>query len=432
MTLDRRQFLRLSGLGATAGALSACGGFSTNSSSTASKPDQLTFTLWGGDAELKAYKDLAARFTKAEKIPVKIQQTAYAEILTGINAGLESGKAPDLFRISYTDLGTYTSKGALLDLTKYLPKGYGDAFTPALWKAVQYNGKIYGVPQHTDTSMLIYNTAALKAAGVATPPSTYDGAWTWDQLVAAAEKVSKTTKKGQYALGVNWQLGGAFRWLNFVAENGGRILSADLKSSTATDPKVLEALKFTQSLFTKKLVPPSTSTKGSYVDELFESKTIAMVYAGDFLLGDFETKAKGVKYAATFLPKKVTAASELGGNAVVATAAGKNKEAAAKFLQFLANEDNMGRFCGATSVLPTRTSLIGQDLGFAVRPDLMKLYLEQSKAIAPSLVEQCTVPQFNGINTALTARLEQAFQGKQDAAKVLAALDGDIKKLLAS
>lgn len=427
-SMSRRHFLTVAGAAAGAVTLSSCGGFSAGGDKAAADPDTLKFTLWGLDSEIAAFKSLAASFKQQENITIQINNVPFSEVRQNVDAGLQSGRAPDLFRVTYNDLGIYGSQGALLELDQYLPAGYKDAFTPALWKAVTPTGKVVGVPHHTDTSMVLYNKAAMSAAGV-TPPTSPDKAWTQEEFLDVARRI-KGKAGTKFAFGVNWQKAGAYRWLNWVFQEGGRLLSPDLKSAAIDSDAGRTALQLTQSFFADGLVPPTTSTKGSYVDEIFPSGTIAMVFAGDFLLSGLEPLVKKFEYGATFLPVGQRAAADLGGNAVVATKDAKNKEAAAKFLQFLADEQNMADFCAKTNVLPTRTALAGKDLAFADRPDLMKLYVQQAQAINPDDVAQVTVPAFSGINNVLVEQLERAFVSKTDPGKVLADLAAAVDKQL--
>ncbi|MCM3523376.1 hypothetical protein, partial [Curtobacterium sp. P97] len=83
-------------------------------------------------------------------------------------------------------------------------------------------------------------------------------------------------------------------------------------------------------------------------------------------------------------------------------------------------------FCEQATVLPTRTALLGERLDYAVRPDLMELFVEQATTITPQLSAQVTVPQFNAVNASIVDRLEQAFLAGDDPGRVLADLAEDI------
>jgi multiple sugar transport system substrate-binding protein len=428
MPMDRRTFLAALGAATGSAVLGGCAGFGGGGGDDAEGSDErLTFTLWAGDAELAAFEQIARDFEAAEGIAVELQQVPFDQLLTTVDAGLQAGEAPDVFRVTYTDLGVYSSQNALLDLSSHLPGGYADQFRPGLWSAVTRDGTPFGVPHHTDTSMVLVRTDAAQAAGL-TLPTSLDAAWSWEQLDEALVRLQGVTRDQQFATGVNWQQFGAYRWLNFVGQTGGRLLTEDLSAPAIDSPEGREALQFTQSFFQRALVPPTTSTKGDYVDELFAAGTTASVFAGDFLLPTLA--GSGFDFGATFLPRNPDATAELGGNAVVATADSPRAEQAARFLQYLASQEQMARFCEATTVLPTRTDLAGGDLDYSVRPDLMELFVAQSEAITEDIVQQTTVPSFNQINAALVEQLERAFVGQADAGQVLADLSADIERAL--
>ena len=421
--LSRRGFLGASAVGALA--LAGCGtGFALQrGDGTASREGRLSFTLWAGEAELAAFTTVAERWTATSGIPVVFNVVPFSEALTGVDANLASDRAPDLFRVTYQDIGIYAAGGALLDLTDRLPAGFVDGFGPAFVSAVSNGDRVYGVPHHTDTSLVLYDVEALAGARI---PTSLDDAWSWEEFRSIAADLP--TGDAQFAFGVNWQLAGAYRWLNWVDQLGGRLLTEDLTGPAIDDRAGREALAFTQSFFTDGLVPPTTSTKGAYVDELFTTGTIAMVFAGDFLLPTIDPAfvAAGREYGATFLPADERASADLGGNAVVATAQSVNPEAAADFLAFLSDDEQQALFCEQATVLPTRTALLGQQLDYAVRPDLMELFVEQATTITPELSAQVTVPQFNAVNASMVDRLEQAFLAGDDPGQVLADLAEDI------
>ena len=432
MAVDRRTFLRLLGAAAGTVALSACTpDVGEGDAPPADEgPDVLRFSLWGSGAEMAVFQALAREFEAAEGVAVRLEPVSFDRLVDAVDAELQSGRGPDLFRVSYGDLGRFADSGALLDLTPYLPPGYAEQFHPSLWSAIERDGEVLGVPHHLDTSMLLVNTEAAESVGLGPLPARLDEAWTWDELTAALSRFHSATQSHQAATGVNWQQFGAYRWLNFLGQAGGRLLTEELDAPAVNDAAGLEALRYTQSLFTQGLVPPTTSTMGDYVADLFGAGTLATVFAGDFVLPDLVNVA--FDYTATFLPVRERATAELGGNAVVATAGTPRAEQAARFLQFLASEEQMARFCEQTTVLPTRAALSGADLDYAVRPDLMELFVQQAEAVTEDIVQQTTVPRFSQINAALVQRLDRAFVGREQPELVLSALSDDIARILSA
>ena len=171
-------------------------------------------------------------------------------------------------------------------------------------------------------------------------------------------------------------------------------------------------------------MPQTTSTKAAtYPDALFTSGKLAMLYAGNFLLPAFaETIKDRFEYAVTYLPRDARRASELGGNALVATKAATNPDLAADFLTFMAAPAQMKDFCEASVLLPTRDSLLSQELDFAVAADLMPVYADQVTTIEPRDVADVTTATFAEVNLSLANELETCFLSGRGTADTLTAL----------
>jgi multiple sugar transport system substrate-binding protein len=424
MDWSRRQFLTAAGVGTTSAALASCSGGGGSSSSGG---DTLTFTLWGGDAEIAAFTAIADAYKAAHGVTVKLQNLPYAQILTNVDSKLQSGNPPDLFRVSYIDIGQYTSVGALADISGQLPSGFADEFTPALWKAVlDPKEKPVGVPHHTDVSALVYNVEAFKKAGIAVP-TTLEGAWTWDQFTQVLTEVKGAN--GHFPVAVNWQAAGAYRWLSFLAQAGGSVFDDSGKKVTIASDAGHRALTYTKGLYTSGLHDPTFLVQAAnYPDEAFPTQQISSVYTGDFNLPSLDSTVKDFTYGATFLPRDVSAATDLGGNAVVVPADGKNVEEAAKFAAFLASKEQMQAFCEKTTVLPTRKDLVGASLDYSVRPDLMPVFVQQATTIPESLVATSTSTNFSKINAALQQELEACFAKGTSVDDTLDALSTSIEK----
>ncbi|MET1005188.1 MAG: sugar ABC transporter substrate-binding protein, partial [Propionibacteriaceae bacterium] len=342
----------------------------------------------------------------------------------------QSGNPPDLFRVSYIDIGQYTSQDVLLDVSGTFDQAAVDEFVPGLWQGVVYDGKPYGVPHQIDTTAVLYRKDAFEAAGITDVPTTLEEAWSWDEFAGVADKLAGVVKGKQSPFIYDWQSAGAYRWLSWLFQAGGNLLTEDLKAPAIDSDEGRRAVEFTQSFFTKKWVARNTSVKSStYPDSAFIAGTVAMAFAGDFLIPSIETSIGAkVDYGAFPMPRDKIAASDLGGNAIVAAKDGKNTEAAAKFLQFIVAEDQMRTFCEATGQLPTLTSLTTAKLDFAVRPDLMETFVQQATTLTPEQVKQVTVPQFAKINASLQDELEKAFLGGRSAADTTAALAAAVQK----
>ena len=406
--------------------LSSCAGFSAPDSGGGGE-NQLTFTTWASETEEAGFKQTVAAFEKANSgVSVKLNIVPYEQMFSNIDAQLQSNTAPDIFRVDYGTVGVYSSQEQLLDLSSYFDQSAADAFIPALWQAVQFDGTVFGVPHQTDTSALVYNTAMFEAAGITSVPDTLETAWTWEEFEQVAQQLRASIQADLYPFVYNWQLAGASRWLNWLFQAGGRYLEDDLVTPAIESDAGRTALDFTRAFFADKLVPENTSVKSaSYADEVFIAGTTAMAFVGSFLVPDLDSAAE-FDWGVTFCPRDQRGSGDLGGNALVATAGTANPDLAAEFLAFMVSEDSMRTFCSATNELPTLTSLVDQDLDYTIRSDVMPIFVQQATTIEPSDVAQLTSPNMAAINTALQDQLELAFVSGQSTDETLSNLSDAI------
>ena len=117
MSLSRRRFLTGTGSLAAAAVLSGCAGFTKSDDSgsgaaEAARPAPSSSPPGASDAEAAAFKQLARSFESANKgAKVDLKIVPYEEMFTGIDAQLQSGTAPDVFRVDYPTLGRLQQQG---------------------------------------------------------------------------------------------------------------------------------------------------------------------------------------------------------------------------------------------------------------------------------------------------------------------------------
>lgn len=435
----RRRFMATTGAAGAALYLAGCGGDDDNDSAsggggTKEKPTgEVQFMTWGAPAEIAAFKTIIKNF-QAENpgATVKLREVPFEQIKQNVDAGLESGKAPDVFRLTYQDIGFYASQRALLDFSEYNPSGYESEFIEGLWAAVVSEDKPYGIPLHTDVSAVAYNKNLFEAAGITEVPTTLEDAWTWDVFLENARKL-KQAEPDKFAFAYNWIEAGAYRWLNWLWQAGGTLLSEDLTQVTLDTPEATKTMEFFKTWVDEKLIPPNNRPKGGrYPDELFPAQTFAMVFTGNWLIPNFADQIKKFEFDIMPLPRDVGEATDLGGNAITVPVTSKNPDLAAKFAQFMANEESMKLFCEQAGTLPARTSLADADLAYAVEPEMMKVFQQQAKTLPIDLVRQTSLPKSAQMNAVFVEELEALVSRGQDAATTLQNMQSKLEPLLQS
>jgi multiple sugar transport system substrate-binding protein len=434
MPVSRRTLLASAGAASLTTLLASCAGFTGQSSNgggggSSKGAGTITFTTWASDTEKAAYQRLIASFEKSHKgAKVTANFVPYAQMFTNIDAQLSAGKAPDVFRAGYGQIGGYAKQGALLDLSSSLGSEKS-RFIPAFWEAVSYDGKPYGVPQQTDTSAIVYNKQLMSDAGITSFPDSLDKAWSFDEFADVMTKLRAKLPASKFPFAYNWQLAGSPRWLSWLFAAGGRLLDQDLTKAALPSAAGTKALDYTKAFFEKQWVPQNSSTKSNtYADTTWLAGTTAMVSAGNFLLPEF-TSAK-FDWGVTYLPKDQRGADDLGGNALVATKDG-NTELATEFLKYMVSDDAMSVFCGKALELPTLQSLVGKDLAWDAPKGVMPVFVDQATTITAADVAQLTVPASAAITTVLTDQLEAAFRQGQSTSTTLANIATGVNKAVA-
>jgi multiple sugar transport system substrate-binding protein len=423
MTHRTRALLALTST--TALLLTGCAGFTGQSQGSAE--GTLTFTTWASESEKAAFEQLVSDFEAAnDGVDVELNVVPYDQMFSNIDAQLSAGSAPDVFRVDYGNLGVYSSQDQLLDVSPYFSDDEIADFTPAFWEAVSYEGTPYGVPHQTDVSALLVNTEMLAAAGITDLPTTQDEAWTWEEFAEVAAALKTSLPAETYPFVYNWQLGGTPRWLSWLFQADGALLGEDGTTSEIDSEAGAEALDFTRSFFENQWVPPTSSVKGAtYADAFFTQESVAMAFAGSFLVPDIDNLAE-FDWTALPMPVAERGATDLGGNALVATRDTADPELAASFLKFMVEAENMTTFCAATNELPTRADIDPASIEFAVRSDVMPVFVEQAATIEPRDVQQLTSPYLAPIAVALQDQLEAAFVNGQSTADTLANIDAAV------
>jgi len=399
----------------------------------ADSPVALTLAVWGAQAEEEAFKSVIGKYQALHpNVTIRLEVNGNSmQLYQLVDTRLAGRQAPDIFRIQYQQVGRYASAHALVDLTPYLDQGYAAQFGPAFWQAVTFQDRQFALPHHTDTFALYYNVDFLRNLGVEMPRS-LDLSLKWDEFIRIARQL-KAKGDAPYGFAMGWQNSSAYRWLPFLYQHGGQMLDAELRQPLLASPTGVETLAWTQSWFKEGLVPPSTSVKSSeQTQNLFANGTIGMLLGGDWQIPFLQQNMTKYKWDVTYMPRDVAMASDLGGNCLAVSRDSKNQDVAADLLKFIVSEENMRAFVTAAQFLPVRARLMNQELAYALRPEAMKIYVEQARTIPDHLVRTVTMPIFSKINAAMADELDLTFTSGQDPPTTAQNLDTKIKAVLGS
>ncbi len=223
----------------------------TEAPAAPAEPVTITWAFWGSPEEAASHKIVADAFmAEHPEIKIELWNQPWEDYFTKIQALWASGDSKTIPDVAFLwPTPKYAAEGVLENLDSFIKdSGYNlDDYWPGLLESAKYQGSVYGFPRDIEVNVLYYNKDLFDKAGVAYP----DENWTWDDLKAAAEKL--TVKDGdsvtQYALAME---GGKYsKWVN---QNGGAILDdyANPSKCMLADPKSVEAITFFADMMANK------------------------------------------------------------------------------------------------------------------------------------------------------------------------------------
>lgn len=379
-----KRFASFAGLLLVLGMLSiGCAPQSTPAAPATSAPAaQVTLRFWMQQDNLlqAAMMDLIASFEKANPtIKVQLDAFPFAEYHQKVSTAIAGGDAPDVF---WMDIRTssFAQQGALLPLDQFITDDNRKDYVPAAWTEAMYQGKTYGVPMHELTEALFVNTKMAQDAGIDLP-KTVETAWSWDQFLDAARKLTKRTgdQTTVWGFGVQRQLQD-WSVLPVVYQHGGKVLTDDLKkaSGALNSPATVEAQTWYGNLFTKDKV-----IAVEVVPDGFPTGKIAMFQAPSSYRPVLDKSFPDLKYTVVPLFKDKQCAVMTGGWNVSISATTKHVKEAWLLTDWLTREKH-AEWVDKSGYLPARKSLIDSAPKFKEYPwGVFMQELQQCAATRP-------------------------------------------------
>lgn len=147
------------------------------------------------------------------------------------NAFMSGGKgeSPEVI-LGESQMIGYMEQGLLKPCPDELAAFVREKMLPATYKALEKDGKIYGVAANPSCLQLIYNKAVLRACGVS-ETIIENGVSTWDEFISVCQTVKANGKGRYYAGGIysGSSTGGYMRIAPFMIQAGGGYTDADGK-----------------------------------------------------------------------------------------------------------------------------------------------------------------------------------------------------------
>lgn len=385
-----RRFLAAATLGATAIALAACTGPSTDDGGDGGK---ISIDFWHGytEADGEVLDSLVEEFNASQdSIEITPSTKPWATILDTVLPALTSGTGPQLLALPPENIPAYASQGALQPLDDWYDAAEGGAasLNDQAVATGTVGGERFGAPLSFTPLTMFYNTALFDAAGVEVPT-------TWEEWVDAARSLTLdsdgdgTPEQYGLALGDHATVGNGV-WVSLLQSGGGDVVTPD-GEVVVDSPENLATLEFWADAVQNDKISP-TGLTGVDTDGLFSSGKAAMTLAGPWMASIAESS--GIEYGIAALPAGPagTKASALAVDMTVTSqATDAEREAIGEFLTWFYEKENMITWSLGSGWPPLTTEVTADEV--AENPVVAAL-TEQSQygvALLPGVTAQTDI-----------------------------------------
>lgn len=321
----------------------------------------LQFVLFGDTVETAGYQRLIETFTDANQdIDVTMSPVATQDdLLAKLTTGFAGGAPPDVFLINYRKYGQFAAQGALEPVQSYLDASdliAEEDFAQTSMEAFRFDGdELTCMPQNVSSLQIYYNVDLFEQAGLEPPTA----GWSWDDFVGVAAAL---TTGDRYGLGIEPSL---IRIAPFVWSAGGDIVDdpADPTRLTLDEGPARDALNFFLDLRSRhEVVPDQREELSQDAESRFLNGDLGMYLNSRRVvptlrqITDFTWDVAPLPVAPGGQPVTI-----LHGDAYCMAAAGENKEATWRFIEFANSVEGQTLLAESGRTVPSRTDVARSD-----------------------------------------------------------------------
>lgn len=325
---------------------------------------KIVYSMWGSAAEGNTTQKVADRFNASQdKIEVEVQAIPWENYMTKLNTLATAGQLPDTGMLKEDGVIQWSSEGMLNDVSAMYE---GSDSKPLDSLAYKHKGNTVAYAAANEILLLYYNKDMFDKAGVAYPPAVLDQAWTWDEFVETAKKLT-IDKNGKHPGEDGFdeqgivQFGASVENLPWQLEawalsNGGGFYSEDGSEVRIGEDASMEAIQRVADLYLKDHVAPlSVGQTDDGIQRTVIAGTVAMATNGQWNVGTSLNSAKeeGLNYGVAVLPymkDKVTIST---GGANVVFSQTKHPKEAMEWLKWYNSEENNWELISSGIWMPT-------------------------------------------------------------------------------
>lgn len=408
--------------------LTACGSKAAEETTAKAAGDsvdgEVTIHLMMSNSQELGVSAAVEAFNKAYegKIKCEADYVAFNDVFETLEV-LMSNKSTeyDIFAADGPNVAAYVSRGYLQPLNQWISDDEIKMFTDAMITEGTYKDQFYGAPMGNSSTVLYYNKALLKEAGINIDfdSVTPDNRLTWEQLIdyskQALDVLDPDHSKGIY--GIEFQQVGRVYQMNILPNSlGGAQISEDgLSVDGVIDTQPwMDALNFYQTqvndgIFTRGISADDTSSYFQSGKILFYLGTTALPAA--FEKNGFEDW--GFTYIPCFEGHEDEIRSACGSWTIGMNTYSVKQEATAEFIKYLTLYDGADVYINASGMVPALDRQFTDELKKAKPYMIMAEYEVKNTALVRAIT-----PAFNEYSTAMNALWDNVRNGAEVAGAV--------------
>ncbi|HET6456475.1 MAG TPA: sugar ABC transporter substrate-binding protein [Armatimonadota bacterium] len=382
--------------------------------------------------QLEVWRQATKEFMRLNPdVKVRFENLPYAQYWDNLQTMNDAGDAPDIIYMESSRFAKFASSGAIENLQPYIQRD-GDVdlpdFYPAALDSYRWKGDIYGLPNDIAIGVVFWNKDLFDEAGVPYPlaldPSGKPG-WTWNDYLKASKMLTfdfdEDGRIDQYGT-----LTGD--WRHFVWQNRGEVVDnpANPARSTMNTPAVREALQWLVDLRFKHHVTPQP---GEFADmggyEMFMTGKVAMVFGGHWDVPTY-SKITRFRWDVAPLPKGKVRANNAYGSCLSIPSKSRHKEAAWRYIKFLAGAKGQEIMVGSDFSTPARRSIARSKYFLQPPPDSEQVFVNEIPFGHPVPL----TTKYLEMQLIYTEEMDLMWLGKRSVGETCRVIDRRIEKVL--
>jgi multiple sugar transport system substrate-binding protein len=282
-----------------------------------------------------------------------------------------------------------------------------DRYSAFTREVLDYNGKNYGVPFFQGRTVLYWNTAMFKAAGLTRAPQTLTEMAEYARKLTVRDAQGNITRSG-HSLRLSGQGSGIAEKFWFVLYPFGGTVLEESKTQKGkyhagyNNDAGRKALKY---YIDAVYVDKWDSFTVKHDAEAFELEQTAMFFRESWVVGDIAQKAPNLQYDTAFVPSETRWGRIANMQNLYVTRSCKNPDVAWDFVLFMVNDDSQRWLFDNVGWLPSRKDVDYSAL-LAKKPQF-KSFIEMPQGY--NEYGYVTIAVFDEILTKFAERLATAF-----------------------